>query len=119
MKHPEHELQKACVKWFRLQYPHYEKMLRASANGGKRNAREAARLRESGVTPGDPDLKLSVTRMELTPPRPGLYIEMKIGKNTLTPDQKIMLRDLKEQGYSVAVCRSIEEFIETIENYLS
>jgi hypothetical protein len=116
MKHPEHELQKACVKWFRLQYPHYADLLFAIPNGGKRNAREAARLKAEGVTPGVPDLFLAVTIYSYSS---GLWIEMKVGKNGLTENQRRLKNQLLFQGYRYAVCRSIEEFIETIENYLS
>lgn len=67
MNHPEHELQKSCVKWFRLQYPEYTNLLFAIPNGGKRNAREAARLKAEGVTPGVPDLFLQLPFIRIHP----------------------------------------------------
>lgn len=40
MRHREHELQVASVRWFRLQYPEYAPLLFAVPNGGARDKRE-------------------------------------------------------------------------------
>jgi hypothetical protein len=55
-RHEESRLQRACVQWFRLQYPAHT--LFAIPNGGKRNAREAGILKAEGVLPGVADLFL-------------------------------------------------------------
>lgn len=111
-RHPESELQRACVRWFRMQYPQY--LLFHVPNGGKRNAREAARFKAEGVVPGIPDLFLAVGRHGFH----GLFIEMKAGKNTTTPEQKEMMERLYRAGYSCAVCRSFEEFQIEVMKYL-
>ena len=118
---PEHRLQVACVKWFRMQYRQYANLLFAIPNGGKRNAITAARLKAEGVTAGVPDLflaKPAISGRFSIQDDYGLFIEMKVGKNDSTPAQKQMRSDLRNQGYAVAVCRSLEEFIEVVENYL-
>lgn len=108
----EAELQRACVRWFRLQYPQY--LLFHVPNGGRRNAREAAFLKLEGVVAGIPDLFLAVGRHGFH----GLFIEMKAGKNTTTPAQKEMMERLYRAGYSCAVCRSFEEFRDEVMKYL-
>ena len=108
----EAELQRACVRWFRLQYPQY--LLFHVPNGGRRNAREAALLKLEGVVAGIPDLFLAVGRHGFH----GLFIEMKAGKNTTTPAQKEMMERLYRAGYLCAVCRSFEEFRDEVMKYL-
>jgi glycerophosphoryl diester phosphodiesterase len=115
MNHPESELQQACVKWFRLQYPQYAKLLFAIPNGGKRNAFEAARLKAEGVVAGVPDLMLAV----VTAYQIGIFIEMKSPGEKPTAKQLEIQYLLMYQGYQVAICRSFDEFKETIENYLN
>ena len=110
--HPESELQRACVRWFRMQYPQY--LLFHVPNGGRRNAREAAFLKSEGVTAGIPDLFLAEGRHGFH----GLFIEMKAGKNTATPVQKEMMGRLGRAGYLCAVCRSFEEFQIEVMKYL-
>ena len=83
-------------------------------NGGKRDAREAARFKAMGVKAGVPDLCLPVPMNGFA----GLYIEMKYGKNTPTDKQKEWIKVLKEQGYKVTVCYSGVEATRELENYL-
>ena len=108
----EAELQRACVRWFRMQYPQY--LLFHVPNGGRRNAREAAFLKLEGVVAGIPDLFLAVGRHGFH----GLFIEMKAGKNTTTPAQKEMMERLYRAGYLCAVCRSFDEFQIEVMKYL-
>lgn len=110
--HPESELQRACVRWFRMQYPQH--LLFHIPNGGRRNAREAAFLKSEGVTAGIPDLFLAVGRHGFN----GLFIEMKAGRNTATPAQKEMMGRLYRAGYHCVVCRSFDEFRDEVMKYL-
>lgn len=48
----------------------------------------------------------------------GLFIEMKVGRNKCTDNQKKWIRALMEQGYEVKVCCSAEEAIQIIKRYL-
>jgi len=109
---PEHDLQVACVKWFRLAYAH--KIIFAIPNGGKRNIGTAMKLRAEGVLAGTPDLFIP----EANNGYHGLFIEMKAGKGTLSDNQKVIIPMLIEKGYQVEVVRSAEEFIEVVNSYL-
>ena len=114
MKHQESTLQRLCVKWFRLQYPQLALLLHANPNGGKRSRIEAAIMKGEGVTAGVPDLELNVPSCSF----PGLFIEMKSEKGTLSESQRNVIIELENQGYKVAVCRTFDEFKQTIESYL-
>lgn len=81
MLHKEDDLQKACVTWFRLQYPEPKYLIHHSPNGGKRNAREAGRLKAQGVRAGFPDL-IILSEYDF------ICIEMKSEKGTLSDNQK-------------------------------
>lgn len=116
MKHPEHDLQVACVRWFRLQYQELSLCLFAIPNGGtRRNAREGARLKAEGVTAGVADLELIIP----SPPYHGLFIEMKVGRNTQSPAQRAFQERAISKGYRYEVCTSLEQFQTLIREYLS
>lgn len=110
----EAELQKACVNWFRLQYPQFSDLLVAIPNGGSRNVIEAANLKKQGVKSGIPDLVLFVQNELMT----GLFIELKVGRNKLTENQKKYFELLPKQGYQVEEVRSFDQFRTIIERYL-
>ena len=114
MRHLEEELQMACVKWFELQYHEYAKLLHHSPNGGKRNAREAARFKKMGTRAGFPDLVLLLPRRN----RHFLCIEMKAGKGRSTENQIEYGKLVEANGGEYHVCRSLEEFMEIINEYL-
>lgn len=73
-------------------------------NGGKRNVREAARLKRMGTKRGIPDLFFL---------RAGaLYgIELKVEKNNTTDAQDATIAALTEAGAQIAVCRDMGEVI--------
>lgn len=114
MQHQEHNLQVACVRYFRYRYPNIAPLLFAVPNGGNRNLREAARLKAEGVTPGVADLIL------LLPSRThhALCLELKTDKGRLSPQQKEWLSVAEKYGAKTAVIRSIDDFILEVDNYL-
>ena len=114
MRHLESDLQIACKRWFGRTYPALNALLFAIPNGGKRNIREAERLRQEGVEAGIPDMMLAVP----TSKHHGMFIEMKAGRNKPTRNQNEKLKLLEEKGYKTHVVRTKEEFILAIENYL-
>lgn len=116
MKHEESKLQQACVKWFRLQYPMYARLLFAIPNGGARNEITGSLLKAEGVVAGVPDLFLAVGRDVLA--EHGLFIEMKAPNGKVTPRQAEMHKLLTAQGYEVVVCYSFDDFKQAIEDYL-
>ena len=83
-------------------------------NGGLRKKAVAMKLKAEGVKAGIPDLHLPVARGEYH----SLYIEMKDGDRPMTKSQKERKPKLEAQGNAVVVCRSFEEAIETVCEYL-
>lgn len=86
-------------------------------NGGRRNPREAARLKAQGVKSGISDICLPLVTKEY----PGLYIELKRrkvdGPSRVSPKQALFHKDMEEQGYKVAVCYGANEAIDIIKKY--
>lgn len=113
----EADEQKALMQWAKWQEGRYPelKLLYHCPNGGTRNKLEAANLKRQGVKAGVPDLFLPVPRSQ----KYGLFIEMKVGRNKCTDNQKKWIRNLLEQGYEVKVCYSCEEAIQVIKKYLN
>lgn len=114
MKQIEQQHQIAWVLWFSLQYPTLAPLLHHSPNGGKRNAREAARFKAMGTRAGFPDLFLAVPSNVYH----GLFVELKTDKGRLTDNQKAYGELLSGQGYRVEVVRSFDEFKTIINEYL-
>jgi hypothetical protein len=115
MKQLEHELQASCVKWFDAQHSHINKLLFEIPNGGKRNVITAVKLKAEGVRAGVLDMFLAVTNEQYA----GLFIEMKVGKNKLTPAQAEFKEMVRERGYACAVCYTLDEFMAVITDYLN
>lgn len=113
MRHLEDNLQKNCVRWFRLAHP--TDLLVHCPNGGFRDAREAAKFKEMGVRAGFPDLFLYRAAGGFH----GLAIELKAGKNKQSDLQRDMQARLEALGYKYAVCYTFEEFVEVVNEYLS
>jgi hypothetical protein len=114
MNHLEETLQIACVRWFRLQYRQYDGLLFHVPNGGVRSKREAAIFKAEGVTAGVADLLLLVPSKGYH----GLAIEMKTEKGRQSPEQKQWQKKAEQQGYRYAVCRSLDDFMATVNDYL-
>lgn len=111
----EHRLQTACVQWFRYQYPQLAPLLFAVPNGGQRNPKTAARLKEEGVTPGVADLILLHPNSQ----HGALLIEMKTETGRQQATQKQWQQAVERLGYQYTVCHSIDEFTDTIHEYFS
>ena len=110
----ESQLQQNCIQWFRFQYPKYGRLLFAVPNGHKRNIVTAVKLKKEGVVAGVSDLILLVPNKTYH----GLCIEMKMGKGKQTELQKEFQSDVEQMGYKYYVCRTLEEFINLINNYI-
>lgn len=83
-------------------------------NGGKRDKITAARLKAEGVKSGVPDICLAVPRGE----NHGLFIELKVGSNKPSENQKKWIGMLRNQGYRVEVCYGWVEAAAVIKDYL-
>jgi hypothetical protein len=90
------------------------KLLHAIPNGGYRHVATAVALKKEGVKRGVPDLDLPVARGGYH----GLRIEMKVGKNRPTKEQRWWLKELTRHGYLCCVCYSAAEAWRCISEYL-
>lgn len=113
----EHFIQCQCVQWFRTQHP--RKMILSIPNGGSRfNILHAMRLQREGLTAGVPDLFIPEGSNNNFLLR-GLFVEMKSATGRMSKDQMEMGKKLKARGYAVEVCRSLGEFINIVNSYLT
>ena len=109
-KKPGHEeslLQRACVAWFRAQYPEHALMLFAVPNGGGRSRIEAGIMKAEGVTAGVSDLIF----LEARGGYGALCIEMKRTDKSSRqrPSQKAWQDAAEKAGNLYKVARSLEE----------
>lgn len=96
-------MQVSLFKWAKLASgarPELSLMF-AVPNGGKRDYVTAARMKAEGVKAGVPDVFLPVARGGYH----GLWLELKAGKNTVSPDQLAWHNALAMQGYRVETVR--------------
>ena len=114
MKHPESQLQQSCKRWFDYKYSDLSKMCIAIPNGGARNKTEAAIMKAEGVTAGAPDMALLIGRSGYNT----LCIEFKTDKGRQSDTQKAWQADAEKNENKYFICRSLDQFIETINNYL-
>lgn len=119
----ESEIQQACFRWFKLQFPKLaeEGMLFHIANEGIRIGRMGGRAKREGIVKGVADICLAI-------PNHGygaLYIEMKRPKTFdhkatyQSPEQKAWQTACEKYGNKYVVCRSVEEFRAIITRYLN
>lgn len=114
MRHEESELQRSCVKWFRYKYSTLKPLLFAVPNGGFRNVREASIMKAEGVVAGVSDLILLLPRQGFH----ALCIEMKTQKGKQSDNQKEFALAVGAEGYKYVICRSFDEFMEVVTNYI-
>lgn len=112
--HEEGRIQRGCVTWFRLQYPHLARLLFAVPNGGGRSKIEAAVMKGEGVTSGVADLLLLVPTRDY----PYLCIEMKTARGRQSPEQKSWQHEVEGVGGKYVLCRSLEDFMREVRGYL-
>jgi len=123
MKHIEDDHQMALIKWADLANVngicpgHF---IFHPANGGKRNAREASRLKKMGVRPGVSDIIMLYPSGGFH----GLLIELKSPatqkskRGTLRDSQVKWQSRMGDVGYFVVTCWGWESAKKTIEEYL-
>lgn len=87
----------------------------AIANGGARHVVTGRRLKREGVRAGVPDLFLPVRRTS----HAGLFLEVKTSTGRVRPEQRMEMETLRDDGYAVAVVRSVDEGIDVISKYLA
>ena len=98
-----------------MQYPMLRGCLVAVPNGGRRDAVTGARLKAEGATAGVSDLILFQRRGQSG----ALLVEMKTPKGRQSVAQRQWQEAMEAQGYRYAICRSLDEFMRTINGYLA
>ena len=117
----EHDIQAACVRWFRLTFQHsIGRCLFSIPNGAvlagtkAQRAKQAQKLKNEGMVDGAADLFLSVASSGMN----GLYLECKTPVGTWSADQKSFCLNQLMQGYGYAVIRSFDEFERVVRDYV-
>jgi hypothetical protein len=118
--------QKALMVWASLQSAKYPqlKWLVHIPNGGTRNIREAVELKAQGVKAGVPDLMLAYPvrqhwdQLNSDGSYHGLFLEMKVKPNKVSPEQIAWIENLIINGYYCKVCYSWIEARDTLIAYL-
>lgn len=113
MRHREDELQKACVRWFRYQFPGI--IIHHSPNGGRRNAIEGAKFKEMGTLAGFPDLII----LSANKGYGALFIELKSDKGRQSECQKRFQEYCENRCYAYSVVRSVDDFVNVVRSYLT
>ena len=108
-RHIESQIQIQMVKWFRLQYPRY--IIAAIPNGGQRSALEAKIMKGEGVLAGFSDL-IIIARENV------LFVEVKTKSGYQSDLQAKFQSDVERLGFQYSICRSLDDFILTIEKWL-
>lgn len=114
-----YEDQESIALWQAVQLvPELRDHLFHVPNGGKRNKREAARLKAMGVRPGVHDYFLPVARSMYH----GLWIELKPDVKGYCPkvtDKQLEWRDkMIEQGYAACIVKGWVHAIDVMRQYL-
>tara|TARA_R110002020_G_scaffold92899_2_gene224462 strand:- start:14776 stop:15111 length:336 start_codon:yes stop_codon:yes gene_type:complete len=107
----EYHLQKQVCN-----YLDFKNVLFCGSMGGQYQMHFSQRIKsqKSGYKKGFPDLFIYEPRGNYH----GLAIELKVGYNKPTKEQREWIEKLSNNGYFAAVCRGIDETIETIDKYL-
>jgi len=100
------------VKWFRYAYP--EHTIFAIPNGGRRGKIEAGIMKAEGVLSGVADLFLMYANYEHN----GLFVEVKAENGKQSEAQKDFEKRATKEGYRYVTCRSIDEFVTCVNEYL-
>lgn len=108
--HQESDIQISCVKWFKLQYPRY--VIFAVPNGGTRFKKEMIWMLREGILPGAADLVICGDRGKV------LFVEMKTSKGRQNENQVVFERKVTELGFKYVVCRSLDNFIDTVRRWV-
>jgi len=113
----EHEEQVFLFQWAEKatgRYPEL-KLLHAIPNFARVSPRWGAWMKAEGKRAGVPDVHLPVPRGGYA----SLYIELKVGKNQLSPSQEMWAESLRAAKNYVVACWGWEVAREAIESYLA
>ena len=126
MKHKESDLQIQCVRWFRLRYPAFARLLEHPHNEGNAfNRQQQSIANAEGVTKGVADLILHVPAYIKGEPslrHSDCYHSLAIEMKTKTGSQSLSQREwqlfFEAAGNMYVVVRSFEDFMRTVTEYM-
>lgn len=114
----ESDVQREIIQWsniYKYKNNPLSMYIHHSPNGGSRNIIEAVKFKLMGVRAGYPDLIIDIAKGGYH----GMRVELKRYEEEKTsPNQKIALRLLLEEGYYVVVANSFDEATVEIDNYV-
>tara|TARA_R100001163_G_scaffold13569_3_gene12586 strand:+ start:85 stop:486 length:402 start_codon:yes stop_codon:yes gene_type:complete len=117
-KQNEHELQKAVIKYMKLQHPSI--FINGSLGGIYiKHHSQRRKGKEGGFRKGFPDLFIYEPRIVQGTIKHGLAVELKVKGNYATESQKSTLKELNQKGFEALVCTGFDQAIETIEWYIN
>lgn len=108
----EDKLQSECFQWMWNTYPNLRRSFWHVPNGGSRDAREGLKMKACGVIPGVHDLHFLHQGKFYT-------FELKVGRNTLSDDQKKFASKVEENGGHWFEIRDLESFKEKVIEIIS
>ena len=108
----EDKLQHSVMEYIGFQYPSVYAI--HVANEGKRSPFERFKFKYLGGKAGVPDILI----FRSNGIRNGLAIELKVGYNKATKEQRYWRDQLRERGYYAEICTGIDEALEVINRYL-
>ena len=108
----EHDAQVALFEWA-AHVPELEWMF-AIPNGTRTSMGIARRMKAEGVKKGISDICLPLPRGGSC----GLFIEMKSGTGSASPEQKAFITAMREAGYLAYICRGFDAARAVILQYL-
>lgn len=129
LHHKEQDLQIRCVRWFRVTYPEFARLLEHPKNEvSSGNRTEGAIAKAEGVQAGVADLILHVpSRTFMSNGVPveesftyhSLAIEMKKKGGYQSKEQKLFQRYFEAAGNQYNVVKSFEDFQAVVRGYMS
>lgn len=112
----EHSEQVAFFDWVKWQAnadPRFLNIL-AIPNAAKRSWLTGKAMKQEGLSAGFPDIAILIPTRSFA----GAFLELKVGKNRPTQDQRVWLQRLRRQGYAAAVLWGADAAIDWTVQYL-
>ena len=105
------------IQWCRLHEDVYHQLrwIHHIPNGGRRDAKEAAVLKQMGVKAGVSDIHFPYPSGRYI----GMYIEMKYGTNLPSKEQREFMREMELAGHYCCICYSAATAVKAVEEYMN
>ncbi len=121
---PEQIVHINVVNWFNYTYPDLQDDFHHFANErfltpkGGAEFHEGRTLKRMGVKKGVPDFFLAIQMFCDGYNYAGMWLELKVGKNKVTPEQEAFLNRKTARGYHCVACWGFDGAKDLITNYL-